>query len=66
MPAESKAQRKATAIALHNPEALNQENRGLLNMSKSQLHDFAATKEKGLPKKKKPMSLAERAKAKRR
>ena len=40
------------AIAEHDPEKLNPENRGLLKMSKSQLHDFAATSRKGLPKKK--------------
>lgn len=37
------------AIAEHHPEELYPENRGVLKMSKGQLHDFAATPEKGLP-----------------
>jgi hypothetical protein len=50
MPAKSVAQRQAMAIAEHKPEELYSRNKGLLSMSKSQLHDFAATREKGLPK----------------
>lgn len=50
MPAVSKDQRVATAIAEHHPGQLYARNKGLLKMTKSQLHDFAATKEKGLPK----------------
>lgn len=53
MPTESDIQRRAMAIALHNPSKLYARNRGLLKMTKSQLHDFASTKEKGLPKRKK-------------
>ena len=53
MPAKSKAQRQAMAIAEHHPSKLRKRNRGLKKMSKSQLHDFASTKEKGLPRKKK-------------
>lgn len=49
MPAKSKAQQQAMAIAEHAPEKLNPANRGLLKMTHSQLHDFAATKRKGLP-----------------
>jgi hypothetical protein len=59
MPAESKKQQIATAIAEHHPEKLLARNKGLLKMTKSQLHDFAATKRKGLPyqaRKKKKMS----------
>jgi hypothetical protein len=52
MPAKSKKQRIAMAIAEHHPEELYARNKGLANMTKSQLHDFAATKEKGLPVKK--------------
>ena len=48
MPAESKAQQIATAIAEHHPEQLNKENRGLLDMTHEQLHDFASTPRKGL------------------
>lgn len=40
------------AIAEHSPGKLYSRNKGLLGMSKGQLHDFAATPEKGLPKKK--------------
>jgi hypothetical protein len=32
------------AIAEHNPSALYAKNRGVLNMSHEQLHDFADTK----------------------
>ena len=49
MPAVSKAQQELFAIAEHHPEKLHKENRGLLKMSHKQLHDFAATKHKGLP-----------------
>ena len=49
MPAVSKAQRVAMAIAEHHPEQLYARNRGMAKMTKSQLHDFASTKEKGLP-----------------
>jgi len=54
MPAKSKAQQVAMAIALHAPEKLYARNRGMLKMSKGQLHDFAATKRKGLPRLKGP------------
>ena len=49
MPAKSEAQRRAMAIAEHHPSQLYEKNKGMKKMSKSQLHDFAATKEKGLP-----------------
>ncbi len=49
MPAVSKVQRIATAIAKHHPSKLFRRNRGLLSMSKNQLHEFASTKERGLP-----------------
>ena len=52
MPAESKAQRKAMAIAEHEPSKLYGRNKAMLKMSKGQLHDFAATKEKGLAERK--------------
>lgn len=51
MPAKSKKQRKSMAIAEHHPEMLNKKNRGMLMMSKNQLHDMASTPEKNLPKK---------------
>ena len=40
------------AIAEHTPSKVQKQNRGVLSMSKSQLHDFAATK--GLSKKNAP------------
>ena len=54
MPAKSKAQRIAMSIAEHHPEQLYARNAGLAKMTQSQLHDFAATKEKGLPQHVKP------------
>jgi hypothetical protein len=53
MPSKSKKQRRAMAIAEHHPEKLYKRNKGLKKMSKEQLHEFATTKEKGLPVKKK-------------
>lgn len=50
MPAESKAQQQTMAIAEREPSKLKGKNRGLLKMSHEQLHDFAATSTKGLPK----------------
>lgn len=52
MPSVSKVMRKATAIAEHNPEKLYARNKGLLDMSHEQLHDFASTSESGLPQRK--------------
>ena len=52
MPAVSKKQRRAFAIAEHEPGKLKGKNKGLLKMSHSQLHDFASTKESKLPMKK--------------
>ena len=52
MPAVSKAQRRAMAIAEHDPGKLNKANRGLLSMTHQQLHDFADTKETKLPERK--------------
>ncbi len=49
MPATSKAQRRAMAVAEHSPEKLKGKNKGLAKMSKEKLHEFASTKEKGLP-----------------
>ena len=49
MPAKSKAQRIAMAIAEHHPEELYERNKGLAEMSHKQLHEFASTSEKHLP-----------------
>ena len=51
MPAVSKAQQSLMAVAEHAPEKLKAKNRGVLRMTMKQLHDFAATSRKGLPKK---------------
>lgn len=51
MPSKSKAQRKLMAIAKHHPKKVYKKNRGVLKMTKKQLHDFASTKEKKLSKK---------------
>ena len=49
MPAVSRSQRIAMSIAEHHPEQLYARNKGLADMSHSQLHDFASTSEKHLP-----------------
>ena len=49
MPAVSRKQQIAMAIAEHSPEKLYARNQGLTKMSHQQLHDFAATPRKGLP-----------------
>ncbi len=53
MPAKSKAQQQLMAIAEHDPEKLYKKNRGILRMTQQQMHDFASTSAKDLPKKKK-------------
>lgn len=50
MPAVSQKQQRLVAIAEHDPSELYARNRGVLKMSHQQLHDFAATKRKGLPR----------------
>ena len=52
MPAKSKAQQQAAAIAKHEPSKLYKRNRGLRKMKKKALHKYAATKHHGLPKRK--------------
>ncbi len=49
MPAVSKAQQTAMAIAEHEPRKLYGRNKGMLSMSKEQLHDFASGSKKGKP-----------------
>lgn len=44
MPARSVAQRQLMAIAEHHPDQVSAKNRGVLKMSKGQLHDLAKTK----------------------
>jgi hypothetical protein len=64
MPAVSQAQEIAMAIAEHEPQKLDKRNRGLLKMTHEQLHDFAATPRKGLPKKARKQSVGELMEAK--
>ncbi len=45
-------QRRVMAIAEHHPEKLYRRNKGLADMTARQLHEFASTKEHGLPRKK--------------
>lgn len=49
MPATSQKQQKAMAIAEHDPSKLYSRNSSLLDMSHSQLHDFASTPRSTLP-----------------
>ncbi len=49
MPAISQSQRRLFAIASHHPEELYPQNRGLAKLPRRTLHDFAATRESGLP-----------------
>jgi hypothetical protein len=49
MPSVSRAQQKLMAIAAHHPEEVSAKNRGVLKMSRTQLHDFASGSEKGKP-----------------
>ncbi len=51
-PAKTKAQRRAAAIAEHHPEKLYKRNKGLKKMGKSQLSEYASTKETKLSKRK--------------
>lgn len=51
MPAASKKQQAAMAIAEHSPGSLLSRNKGMAKMSHEQLHDFASTPTKGLPDK---------------
>ena len=43
MPAKSRAQRIAVAIAEHEPSKLYARNRGLLDLTKAQQHEYAST-----------------------
>lgn len=52
MPAVSRNQQVAAAIAEHEPEKLYTRNRGMLSMGKNELSKFASTK--GVEKKKSP------------
>jgi hypothetical protein len=52
MPAKSQNQQIAMSIAEHEPGKLYARNKGLKKMSHEQLHDFASTPRKGLPKSK--------------
>lgn len=58
MPAVSKSQGIAAAIAKHHPEKLYGRNRGMLKMSGEELGKYAGTPRKGLPKRKRGMARA--------
>lgn len=60
MPAVSKVQRKAMAIAEHHPEELYARNRGLMGMSLEDLRHYSRTKEGGLPKRKVKVKVKKR------
>jgi hypothetical protein len=49
MPAASKKQQMAVAVAEHAPDKLYSRNSGLLKMSKPKLSEFASTKRSNLP-----------------
>lgn len=49
MPAKSEKQREVMAIAEHNPSKLYKKNKGVLKMSKGELHDFATKKKHSKP-----------------
>lgn len=48
MPAKSRKQQIAMAIAEHNPGKLYARNKGLTKMGKKKLHEYASTKHAGL------------------
>lgn len=52
MPAVSKKQQIMMAIAEHHPDELFERNKAAAGMTHKQLHDYASTKRKGLPDKK--------------
>lgn len=49
MPAVSVKQRRLIGLAEHHPDQVSDKNKSILGMSKSDMHDFASTKEKDLP-----------------
>jgi len=49
MPAKSKKQQQLMAIAEHSPEKVSAKNKGVLKMTHTQQHDYAATDTAGLP-----------------
>lgn len=60
MPAVSEEQRRLFAIAEHNPEKLYKKNRGLLNLGRKKLHEFASTKGLHRVKKRKTARVSRR------
>lgn len=49
MPANSIKQRRAAAIAEHEPGELYARNKGMAKMKRGVLHEYAETREAGLP-----------------
>ena len=64
MPATSKKQSRFFRWAEHNPGQAKAEGKYPTGMSKSDMHDFAATPDKGLPEKAGPLTRAARMKGK--
>jgi hypothetical protein len=62
LPAVSKKQRRFFGWAEHNPSEAKAEGKYPKEMTHKQMHDFAATKEKGLPARKRKFSHAHRGK----
>ena len=63
MPATSVKQQQAMAIAEHEPGKLYARNRGMLKMKHGDLHDFASTSHKGLPKRSRVAAMRAAAKS---
>jgi len=62
MPSVSKSQRRLFGLAEHHPGLLYKKNASLGKLSHAQIHDFADTKEAGLPERKGSMISARRKK----
>lgn len=65
MPAVSKRQRRAMAIAEHHPEELYARNASLKKMGKEKLREFTSTSEKGLPDRAQQYHIMKRRRARR-
>lgn len=49
MPSQTEKQRRMMAIAEHEPQKLYKRNRGVLSMTKKQLHEFASSTKSSPP-----------------
>jgi len=66
MPAKSKRQQIAMAIAKHHPSKLYKRNRAIKKMTKQQLHEYASTKRKNLPEVAKKVAKGKKRRKRRR